>query len=149
MRNFKKATAMLLALATVFSLTVSANAAFGALIGSGSKETDKIGVPAVIRGEIYFTTDDPSGLLWLQVTAVTNVDSRYTMAEVGAKLECQYNSTGELVRPTATGSEYARNTNSVEAGCEFSKPEPGRVAVHSTHEATYTRSDFLYMITLI
>lgn len=119
------------------------------LAGSGSKEAVNIGVPAVIRGQIYFTTEEISGLQWIQVSAVTTVDSRYTMAEVGAKLECQYDNTGELIRPTATGSKYARNTNSVEAGCEFSKPQPGRIAVHSTHEATYTRSDYLYMITLI
>lgn len=150
MKRFKKAIALLLTLATVFSLTVSAGAFFGSPIGAGSKDDVDIGVPAVIRGEIYLYTDTTStGLPWLEISAVTTVDSRYTMAEVCARMECQYNSTGELVRPTATDSAYARNTNTVEAFCGFSKPVPGRVAVHSTHEATYSRSDYLYMVTLI
>lgn len=150
MKRFKKVIALMLALATVFLLTVSAGAFWGPPIGSGSKDAVNIGVPAVIHGEIYLYTDMTStGLPWLEISAVTTVDSRYTMAEVGAKMECQYNDTGELVRPTATDSAYARNTNEVEAFCSFSKPRLDRIAVHSTHEATYTRSDDLYMITLI
>lgn len=150
MKRFKKAIALMLALVTVFALTISANAVHGSKLATASKDAAKIGVPAVIYGEIWIDTDTaPSGIPWMEPSAVTIVDSRYTMAEVTVEMECQYNDTGELVSSGAYSSDYARNTNRVETGCDFGKQRLARIVCHSAHGATYTRSDVLYMTTFL
>ena len=89
MNRLKRAVALMLCLATMLSLTVSANALKFVKIAEDSKDASKIGVSAVIRGEIWNYTDiAPSGILWMEPSAVTIVDSRYTMAEVTVELEC-------------------------------------------------------------
>lgn len=143
MKRFKKAVALMLALATVFALTVSANAMSGVLENSDSKSTSF----GTIRGEVWNYTYTYNGSLWMDPGAVTTVDSRYTMAEVTAEIECRYNDTGELVQPTATDSAFARNTNTVEAGTSFSVPRGGTIIAFSAHGATYSTSDVLYMTT--
>lgn len=143
MKRFKKAVALILTLAALFTLTVSANALDGTLINSDSKSTSF----GTIQGEVWCYTYPYNGRLWMQPRAVTTVNSRYTMAEVTAEIECRYNDTGELVQPTASGSDYARNTNTVTTGAEFSVPRGGKIVAFSAHGATYTTSDVLYMST--
>jgi len=69
------------------------------------------------------------------------------MAQVTVKLECRYNDTGALVSGEASGSDSNNNSNSVDVKLKFGAPRIAPVVAFSSHGATYSKSDVLYMTT--
>lgn len=142
MKRFKKGIALLLALSTMFAICISASATEANLLNSDSKKAD-VGTTATLKGELWTYND----VNWMEPTAKTIVSSSKTMAQVVVKLECVYDDTGELVSSAAAKSKTANNTNTVKVDLSFSRPRNVPVIAYSTHEATYSKSDVLYMET--
>lgn len=144
MKRFKKGIALLLALSTMFAICISASATEFNLVKSDSKSAD-VGTTATLKGELWTYTTVENGLVWMEPTAKTIVSSSKTMAQVTVDLECRYQDTGELVRSTSEGFKSANNSNSVQVDLMFSVPRSAPVIAYTAHEATYSRSDVLYM----
>lgn len=145
MKRLKKCVSFLMALSVVLALCVSAGATEFALIKSDSKSAN-VGTTATITGEVWGYTYVYNGIVWMEPTAKTIVNSSKTMAEVTANMECRYNDTGNLVNSNATAYNAAYNTNTVAANAAFSVQRTSvRVVIYTAHGATYSRSDVLYM----
>lgn len=69
------------------------------------------------------------------------------MAQVTVKLECRYNDTGALVSGDAIGSDSVNNSNNVDVKLVFGVFRRAPVVAFSSHGATYSKSDVLYMTT--
>lgn len=145
MKYLKKATSALLALCMIFALCVSASAN-ESLFGSNSKSAS-VGTTATITGEIWSYNHVYNGTPYFEPRAKTIVNSSKTMAQVTVKLECRYNDTGALVSGDAIGSDSVNNSNNVDVKLVFGVFRRAPVVAFSSHGATYSKSDVLYMTT--
>ena len=144
MKRFKKGITLLLALSTMFAICISASATDIDLVESDSKTAD-VGTTATIKGELWTYNTVDNGVSWMEPTAKTIVSSSKTMAQVTVDLECKYQDTGKLVSSNAEGFKSANNKNTVKVDLIFSVPRSAPVIAFTAHEATYSRSDVLYM----
>ena len=144
MKHIKKGLSLMLALSMVFALNISANATeFGEPI-TQTKNAD-VGVSASIRGEVWHYTGYDNGIVWF-------VSSSKTMAQVTVSMECRYNDTGYLMTSdgNSSGKVSENNANTVLLNSYISVYNTGsRIVVFSAHGATYSKSDVLYMTTLL
>ena len=147
MKKFQKATAIFLAISTMFTLCISAGATEVNLVNSKSKVAD-VGTTATIKGELWTYSDYDYGHFWQEPTAKTIVTSPNTMAEVTVELECRYDDTGELVSSATDLSASKYNTNTVSGHTMYSEVAGRPVIWYSSHGATYSRSDVLYIETI-
>lgn len=125
-----------IALALILSLQSMAFASGRDPIKSGTKSTPY----GDMEGNIYVIYRGVDGI-WMY--ASTEIDSKYTMAEITCKLDVCANDTGELYDQ---GSETLEDANYVECFAD-GDPSLGTMALFSTHEVTYTRSYVLYLST--
>ncbi|HBD30208.1 MAG TPA: hypothetical protein DC027_00945 [Oscillibacter sp.] len=151
MKHIKKGLSLMLALSMVFALNISANATeFGEPI-TQTKNAD-VGVSASIRGEVWHYTGYDNGIVWFEPTVKTIVSSSKTMAQVTVSMECRYNDTGYLMTSdgNSSGKVSENNANTVLLNSYISVYNTGsRIVVFSAHGATYSKSDVLYMTTLL
>lgn len=151
MKLIKKGLPLMLALSMVFTLSISANATEFLLNNAQTKNAD-VGVSATIRGEVWHYMGYENGVVWFEPTVKTIVSSSKTMAQVTVSMECRYNDTGYLMtsdgKSSGKGSE--NNVNTVSINSSIPKYNTGsQIAVFSSHGATYSKSDVLYMTTLL
>lgn len=111
-----------------------------------------LGVSATIRGEVWHYMGYENGVVWFEPTVKTIVSSSKTMAQVTVSMECRYNDTGYLMtsdgKSSGKGSENNVNTVSINSSIPVYNTG-SQIAVFSSHGATYSKSDVLYMTTLL
>ena len=104
----------------------------------------------LLEGKYFLGYDD--GVVWFEPTVKTIVSSSKTMAQVTVSMECRYNDTGYLMtsdgKSSGKGSENNVNTVSINSSIPVYNTG-SQIAVFSSHGATYSKSDVLYMTTLL
>lgn len=101
----------------------------------------------VLKGEVWIYNDVTStGLVGWEPTARTSISSKYTMAETTVDVECQYDDTGTYPSDNWCDFKRERNKNYAEVNLYFTADPDRAIAIHSTHEVTYSRSYSLYMV---
>lgn len=148
MKHFRKYVALLLTLATVFSLTVFASATEINLIKTSSKSLD-VGTTASLRGEVWNYSYVYNGIPWHEPTVKAIVTSPKTMSEITCDVLCQYNDTGEQVNENSAAYDYVRNANELAVNLGYSIQRKQSIALHSMINVTYSRSDYMVLTTLL
>ena len=101
---------------------------------------------------MWHYTGYDNGIVWFEPTVKTIVSSSKTMAQVTVSMECRYNDTGYLMTSdgNSSGKVSENNANTVLLNSYIPVYNTGsRIVVFSAHGATYSKSDVLYMTTLL
>lgn len=132
----------------MFALSISANATEFSLIKTYTKSLD-VGTTATLKGEIWNYSYVYNGNLWEEPTVKAIVTSPKTMSEITCDVVCQYNDTGKQVNENSAAYDYVRNANELAVNLYFSNLRKQTIAVQSMINVTYSKSDYMRMVTLL
>lgn len=147
MKNWKKLFSLLLVFALSFLFTIAVQAVdYPAGIVKSENESTPWGT---MTGSIYYATSDE----WTanperMVIVETKINSKYTMAQIKAEVECQDNATGQS-NPRWQNTSIENNSNLTSTRVFMNPPKASTMAVFTNHEVTYSRSHNFHMSYLL
>ncbi len=134
---------LLLVFALSFSFTIVAQAVdYPAGIVKSKSESTPWGT---MTSSIYYATSDEWAVNPERMVIVeTKIDSKYTMAQIKAEVECQDNATGQT-NPRWQNTRIENNCNLTSTRVFMNPPKASTMAVFTNHEVTYSRSQSFHI----